>query len=541
MKTGSDRSTMTVGEEFAIAMKAWEAGDRAEARRLGRRLATRHPEFGGAHYLLGLIAQQQGQIAKAVEHLMRAVAADPRQPVPRLALGRALEAQGNLDAAGLHYRAVLDAIPTHAEAHARLGEILGRSGQRDEAIDHCRRAVAANPRHAEALCCLGSLLHEAGQSDEAAVFLERALELRPSWATALYNYGLVLIARDRLSAALTILTGAAELRPNHAATAAALAGALRRLNRLDEARSEAERATQLAAQDSAGWLELGLIRVAQNSHDGAAAAFERVVSIEPKSVQAHWCLAESRRALGQIDRAAIHYDICLRLDPADRVGAALGLAQVGAAAPPERAPDAYVRQLFDDYASHFESALVDGLGYCGPEQVGEILSRVLERREGLEILDAGCGTGLAAPVLRPLAARLDGLDISSGMVDRARRRGLYDSLEVGELIAGLSARQARYDVVAAADVLVYFGALGPLLAAAAQALKPGGVFACTLERCDDQDYRLGAGNRYAHSAGYVEAQAKACGFAVVLFEPAVSRREAGLDVPGWVAALRLTA
>jgi len=541
MTPRNDPSALTVGEEFAIAMRAWEEGNLTEARRLGRRLAARRPDFGGAHYLLGLIAHQQGQERKAVEHLARAVAIDPRQPVPRLALGRALEAQGNPQAAELQYRAVLDALPTHAEAHARLGEMLGQSGRRDEAIDHCRRALAANPRHAEALCCLGSLLHESGQSDEAASFLERALALRPNWATALYNYGLVLIARDRLPAALTILTGAAELRPDHAATAAALAGALRRLNRLDEARAEAERATRLAAQDSAGWLELGLVRAAQGSQEGAAAAFERVVSVDPDKVQGHWCLAESRRALGQAERAAQHYAHCLRLDPADRMGAALGLAQVGAASVPERAPDAYVRQLFDEYAGHFDTALVEGLGYCGPAQMGDVLSRVLDRREGLAILDAGCGTGLAGPVLRPLAARLDGLDISPAMIERAGRRGLYDGLEVGELIAGLSARPGCYDVVVAADVLVYFGALGPLLAAAARALRPGGLFACTLERCDDEGYRLGAGNRYAHSAAYVETQAEENGFLVALLEPAVSRREAGADVPGWVAALRLRA
>lgn len=539
MKIGNAPSVTTVGEEFAVAMQAWEDGNLAEAQRLGRRLAAKRPDFGGAHYLLGLIAQHQGQGRKAVEHLSRAVSADPRQPVPRLALAQALEAQGQRDAAIVQYQAVLEIVPTHAEAHARLGEILGQSGQRDTAIEHCRRAIAANPRHTGALCCLGSLLHENGQSEDAAGFLVRALELRPDWATALYNYGLVLVALGQLDAAVTILTGAAQLRPGHAATATALAGALRRLHRFDDARAEAERATRLAARDSGGWLELGMIRAAQGRQDGAAAAFERVVALHPDSVQGHWCLAESCRKLGQSERAARHYTTCLRLDPADRIGAGLGLAQVGAAPLPDRAPDAYVRQLFDDYASHFESALVERLGYCGPAQMGDVLARVLERRNGLMILDAGCGTGLVGPVLRPLAARLEGIDLSPAMIERASRRGLYDLLEVGELIEGLSARTATYDVIVAADVLIYFGTLAPLLTAAANALKPGGVFAFTLERCDEGEYRLGSGNRYAHSARYIETQATAAGFTVALLEPAVSRREAGADVPGWVVALRL--
>jgi len=530
---------VNVAEAFAHAMRIWEDGDVAEARRLARKIADANPGFGGAHYLLGLIALRQGQARKAAEHLSRAVTADPAQTVPRLALGRALEVQDSLHSAILQYRAILAIDPAHAEAHARLAELLGRTGKTDEAIAHCRQAIAASPRHAEALCTLGGLLHERGGNEEAARCLEQALELRRDRAVALHNYGLVLRALGQSERAVTILGGAVDLRRDHAGSRANLAGALRDLGRLDDARVQAEAATRMAAQDPAGWLELGLVRKLQGMPEGAAAAFERAVSVAPASVEAHWCLAEIRRGLGDAARATAHYRRCLELDPDDRHGAALGLAQLGAMPMPDQAPTAYIRQLFDDYAETFDAALVDKLAYRAPALLADALARVLGDRHDLDVLDAGCGTGLAAAALRPLAARLDGVDLSSSMIEKARLRGLYDGLAVEELGAALSLRPDRYDLVAAADVLVYFGDLGPVLAAAHGALRSGGVFAFTVERAEDcTSYVLGPKNRYAHAPDYVRAHAEAAGFTVALAEPAATRQEAGADVPGLVVVLR---
>ncbi|MBI3446825.1 MAG: tetratricopeptide repeat protein, partial [Magnetospirillum sp.] len=251
---------MNVGDVFGRAMAAWDGGNVAEARRLAKAILDKRPDFGGAHYLLGLISLRQGQAQRAAEHLTQAVAADPLQSVPRLALGRALEGAGNHNSAILQYRAVLGREPGHAEANARLADLLARNGRIAEALEHGRRAIAVNPRHAEALCTLGTLLHEQGDNSEAARMLERALELRPDWAVALNNYGLVLRALGQSERAIAILTGAAELRRDHAGTRANLAAALREAGKLDQARIHAERATKINSRDPAGWLELGLVR-----------------------------------------------------------------------------------------------------------------------------------------------------------------------------------------------------------------------------------------------------------------------------------------
>ncbi|MCR6630011.1 MAG: methyltransferase domain-containing protein [Magnetospirillum sp.] len=198
-----------------------------------------------------------------------------------------------------------------------------------------------------------------------------------------------------------------------------------------------------------------------------------------------------------------------------------------------------MRQLFDDYADRFDHALVDKLDYRAPQLLADALARTIERRGGLAVMDVGCGTGLAAPLLKPYAARLDGVDLSPAMVARAAERGLYDELVVGELVSVLRDRAEAYDLVVAADVLVYLGDLEPVMRAARAALKPGGAFAFTVERTGDAEtYLLGPKQRYAHAADYVAGTAALAGFAVALLEEAVPRRDGGHDVPGLVVVLR---
>lgn len=48
-------------------------------------------------------------------------------------------------------------------------------------------------------------------------------------------------------------------------------------------------------------------------------------------------------------------------------------------------------------------------------------------------VDLGCGTGLMGPLLRPHTRHLSGVDLSQGMVQKARERGCYDDLSVDEL------------------------------------------------------------------------------------------------------------
>jgi predicted TPR repeat methyltransferase len=153
------------------------------------------------------------------------------------------------------------------------------------------------------------------------------------------------------------------------------------------------------------------------------------------------------------------------------------------------------------------------------------------------VLDAGCGTGLCAALLKPFARTLTGVDLSQGMLGKARGRKLYDTLQQAELCAYMQQHPGTYDLIVSADTLVYFGALEEVMGAAAQVLRPGGCLCFTVEALEDGetgDYRLRHHGRYAHSRDYLAALLGQVGLAVLRLELVVLRRDAGLAVAGWL-------
>jgi predicted TPR repeat methyltransferase len=160
-------------------------------------------------------------------------------------------------------------------------------------------------------------------------------------------------------------------------------------------------------------------------------------------------------------------------------------------------------------------------------------------------LDAGCGTGLCGPLLRPWAARLVGVDLSAGMLARARLRGTYDELIEAELTEYLLGQPAAFDVIAAADTLIYFGDLAPLLAAVAYALRPGGLLAFTVEHLSPRepgtDVQLHATGRYRHTEPYVRNCLERAGLSVSAVEHATLRTEGAQPVAGLVVLAQQSA
>jgi len=286
-------------------------------------------------------------------------------------------------------------------------------------------------------------------------------------------------------------------------------------------------------------LEFGLALIADGDPAAAVSVFEQVLELAPDWPEAHFALADSLHAAGRRDEAVTAYAAYLAGDPADVMGAAIRLALLGAAPQPEQLPPAYVRTLFDQYAARFEDSLVGRLAYRAPFQLRAVLDAVapVPTPEG-RVLDLGCGTGLAGEALRGRTAWLEGVDLSTAMLEQARRKGVYDRLDVGDALVALTGTKDRFDIVVAADVVIYFGNLAPLLAAVRWALVPGGRFAFSAQRAAGDGFLLGGDHRYSHSATYLRTAAETAGFVPERLEEAVSRTERGTDVPGFIVVLR---
>lgn len=226
------------------------------------------------------------------------------------------------------------------------------------------------------------------------------------------------------------------------------------------------------------------------------------LKLAPRWALGWFRLGEIEEAAGALDRAAQAWRTALEIEPADRPGAALKLTLIGRA-PQARGPSgAFVETLFDQYAATFDAALVGKLGYRAPEFLDEAIRALGPRRFRLA-LDLGCGTGLMGERLRGIVERLEGFDISTRMLGKAREKGLYDHLAKADLQA-FSRDGEKADLVAAADVFNYVGALDGVFAAIAAMLAEDGLFAFSVEKPPGADgLLLQRSRRYAHSEAYV--------------------------------------
>jgi predicted TPR repeat methyltransferase len=283
---------------------------------------------------------------------------------------------------------------------------------------------------------------------------------------------------------------------------------------------------------------------ARGDLDAATEVLEQTLELAPRFATAWFALGAIRDRLGDRDGAVDAFARARDCDPEDYHGARLHLARLHAGEATPAMTAVYVRRLFDEHAKKFDRSLVENLGYRGPailhQAVTEVCAAAGRPMRFAATLDLGCGTGLAGVSFRAVTGRLAGVDLSPGMIEEARAKGVYDQLQVADLLQALATR-ADYDLVLAADVFVYVPDIAPVAAAVARRLRPGGLFAFTVETHDGPDVMLGATLRYAHGAAHVRSALADAGLATDHFEEACCRTEKSVPVEGLVVVARKAA
>ena len=264
---------------------------------------------------------------------------------------------------------------------------------------------------------------------------------------------------------------------------------------------------------------------------------KRVVELEPQNTDAWYDLGDVTHYLGRRDEARAAYQIYFDANPADGEVEHLLIA-LKDGPPPERASDRAIQHIYKNFAASYESLMLTDLKYAGPQRMIEAVDSVIGDRAGMTMLDLGCGSGLTGLTFRPRAASLTGVDLSPEMVELARARNLYDSLEVGEVTAWLEGGTALFDMIVSTDVIIYFGDLNGIFAGAARRLKPGGIFAFSTELGTRAPFHLTDTGRYNHHPDHVRVAAAAAGLTVGVINEAFLRTEYGIDVMGLFAVLK---
>jgi len=361
----------------------------------------------------------------------------------------------------------------------------GRTGGTGGRKTSQRSAPAGDARDSIDLHAAGVEAFRTGDLETAAGLIAQAIAADGRKPTFHYNLAIVLKARGLLQEAAASYERAIALKPDYA-----------------------------DAHNNLGnvWKMLG-------QRGKARASFERALSLKPGNADTHYNLGVLCSDAGDRDEATRHLQNCLAQDPGDSRGAGMLLAHLGRRDAPGQTPQAQLQKIYDVRAQFW-----DRERYFGHALVADAFKAHAPQAK-LDVLDIGCGTGLVGALMRPFAARLDGIDLSPAMLEKARGKKVYDGLYQADIVSFLAENKGSYDAIMGAATLIHFGDLRALFHAAASSLRERGLFIFTLFPDDTgsdfavaRNDRLAQSGCFSHSPAYVERLASQSGFSVRALE-----------------------
>ena len=414
------------------------------------------------------------------------------------------------DQAKSAYRKVLMNFPKCKEAHFQLAVLLHDAQDLEGAVRHFRSLLQLAPELAEVHFNLGMMLSSLGEKSEAASSFRRALELQPSMADAHNNLGIVL--RD--------------------------------LGDLEQAIENFEAAIRIQPQLFSACVNLGATLIKCRRAERAVEVCRAALAMNPEIADTHLALGLALELSGEIEEARQCLQEAIRRNPKSEEWRFHFAASSGQESPPI-APAAYIVSLFDAYAARFDSHLRGSLHYRTPEHILDAVMQVAPDRR-FDIADLGCGTGLCGELFSPHSNRLAGIDLSPEMIRAADERKIYDELHVSDITGFLTARSTFFDLILASDVFIYVGDLSETFFLTAAALRSDGLFAFSVEAAEAHpngenlidDFLLTSTRRYVHTLTYIRRLMAQFGFSELYVQLATLRKQAGVDVQGWIVVCR---
>lgn len=341
-----------------------------------------------------------------------------------------------------------------------------------------------------------------------------------------------LIAAGKAGEAATLLRDLIEAGRGGLLARFTLARAQREAGDLSAALATARETAMLNPNVAVVVVALGEVLLASGRLPTAIAEFQRALRLDPENAEARFLLGCAWLEAGEPEKALEAFD---QIESRDGLKEKIAEAQVMRTA--QRSNPRYVRHLFDQFSSDYDQRMIGQLGYRAPAVLRELASLILPMQTDLAVLDLGCGTGLSGETFSDMANAIDGVDLSPSMIAKAKARGIYRELIVGDIETALAQLASTYDLVLAADTVVYIGDLTVMLREVERKLSEDGYFLFTVEKADREGFELGPKRRWRHSESYLRDVAAHTGFDISGFVACIPRSEAGVLVDGFAVAL----
>ncbi len=442
---------------------------------------------------------------------------------------------------------------------------------------------------------IGRLLHDLGRPQESVDYYTRALQLDNKGEAVFRNLGSAYQAIGQAQMAFASFQQAVQLAPDDGLVYLKLAYFYEDFAKMDwdDAADHAERCYRyyldsVDPEDTSVLTRLGNLLVREHKSEEAVAVYERVLALDSSLYNVWFNKAHAHIKVGANGAAIASLRKTLELQP--NIAAATHMLRALSEEEADEATsvdEAYIRDLFNDYGQDYDNH-VKKLLYSAPRVIRQELAKVYQGRfnipedevdnvplsppgEGpgctvvvptirinntLDILDLGCGTGLAGAWLKDYANSITGVDLSENMVDVARKKMIYKELNIMSAACFLQSCAADFDLVVAADMLSYVGELAELFKGVGKVMRRGAHFAFTVEAVSDvqvgkgaidrdfeasvaqgqhRGYKLLRNGRFGYSRTYVDKVLSGLGEVDVLVSRQFSpRMDAGEPVPGYL-------
>ena len=393
------------------------------------------------------------------------------------------------------------------------------------------------PGHQFSWKVLGAVLQQTGRLSEALVANQKAVKIESKDNEAHNNLGNTLKDLERFKQAEASYKLAIKLKPDFAEAHNNLGIVLEKLGKFEQAETSYKRAIGLKSDFAEAHNNLGIVLEKFGKFEQAETSYKQAIKLKPDYAEAHSNLGNTLKDLGKLEEAETSYKQAIKLKPDFDIAKHHLAALTGETT--NSAPRAYVEDLFDNYASKFESALVNSLEYKIPKIITKL---IMEKNSGVSlgsVLDLGCGTGLLGLEIKQFCSSLEGIDLSNLMVEQARKKNVYDKLSHRDIIDYLAAENLDFDYFIATDVFIYVGDLSHIFELLKPRNKSGGKLVFSTEHTNADGFVLEKTGRYSHSKKYIKNMCEKFNYKLCHFESINLRKEKNRFITGGLYIVEL--
>lgn len=488
-------------------------GNLREAADLCKEMLDANPDYPYGYHLMASLFSATGTFERAVTFSQMATQLAPEVCAFHMQHGQLLYSLGEYEAAAISFMAAYHIEPQNPIIILLLASTFSGRGEYDEAhgLFLHARTLADIPEidEQEGLC-----QQMQGNMREAEALFDRLIERCPQYIWGHIYKGHILMDGKHNAQAEACMSRALRIDPASFEALFALAV----LNDWQGQHEIAIRYAMEALKSKPLGLDchtfLGSLLVRERHYVEAQVVLGQALTLRPHDPYVLQLLFHTLRM--QRQEPEFHTYIRKQLSRSPGNAVLLHLQAMAEGDLTSTAPIAYIQGYYDAYAPQYDHYQQDVLSYKTPAAFAEALKDWLDTAPAAPLhtmLDLGCGTGFIAAALKDIAPHRTGVDISPRMLDKARRKQLYNALHHKDIIAFMLESTQTYGIVTAGDTLSHTGDLSPFFKAARNVLSASSLLAFTIEKnFSAPSWALHANGRYSHNTTYVDKMLEAKGY-----------------------------